>query len=355
MFRKKTPKDEIISNPIKTEKDRLKRRKKIHNWIFVGILAVCVLVFGWVGYVGAYVYPLIWGDLSGTAELEAAEDEGIAFDKDQFTVLMMGCDARPGETKSRSDTMMIAFVDMKAKEMRLLSIPRDTYIEIPPEGGSYAGQKTKINHAFVYGGIELSKATLEHNFDIEVDFMAQIDFQGFRDVIDALGGITIDVPMRMKYDGEGIDLQPGLQTLNGDQALQFCRFRSDGQGDIGRVARQQLFMTTLKEQMFSAGTLLKIPDLCTAIKTNVSTNLTGTQLLQIFMNLKDGVEMSTYTPPGEGRYQDGVSYFFIFDSTRDAFFNALNNYEEMPSDVIESMERSAGKVSVGNNSTGDSQ
>ena len=79
------------------------------------MLAVCVVVFGWVGYVGAYVYPLIWGDLSGTAEVEAAEDTGITFGKDQFTVLMMGSDARPGETNSRSDTMMIAYVDMQQK------------------------------------------------------------------------------------------------------------------------------------------------------------------------------------------------------------------------------------------------
>lgn len=362
MFKKKKNQQEdsiyeFEKSPVSgsSKKSRLKRRKRIHNWIFLGVLAVCVVVFGWVGYVGAYVYPLIWGDLSGTAELEAAEDTGITFGKDQFTVLMMGSDARPGETNSRSDTMMIAYVDMQQKSMRLLSIPRDTYIEIPPEGGNYAGQHTKINHAFAYGGIELSKATLEHNFGIEIDFMAQVDFQGFRDIVDAIGGVTIDVPIRMKYADEGIDLQPGLQTLDGDQALQFCRFRSDGQGDIGRVARQQMFMSALKDQLFSAGTLLRIPDLCTAIKSNVSTNLTGAQLLQIFMNLKDGVDLTTYTPPGEGRYQDGVSYYFIYDSTRDEFFDALNNYEEMPENVMEAMEQSAGKVSVESSSSEGSE
>lgn len=350
MQNKKMPQDQLIHDSHRTEKERLKRRKKIHNWLFVGVLTVCVLFFGWLGYVGAYVYPLIWGDLSGTAELEMPDTE-VSFDRDRFTVLMMGSDLRPGDTASRSDTLIVAFVDTKEKSLRLLSIPRDTYVEIP--SGTYAGSHTKINHAFAYGGVELTQETIKHNFDITIDFVAQVDFQGFRDVIDALGGVTIDVPLRMKYDGEGIDLQPGLQTLNGDQALQFCRFRSDGQGDIGRVARQQMFMTTLKEQLFSAGTLLKIPDLCTAIKSNVVTNLTGAQLLRLFNSVKDGVEMTTVMPPGEGRYQDGVSYYFINDSTREAFFDALINYEEFPADVEEAIEKSAGSVSgLGGSSNG---
>ncbi|MEG0873762.1 MAG: LCP family protein [Clostridiales bacterium] len=321
---------------INSKKPKKKKQPKFFSTVFIVLLVCFAVVFSWTGYVASYVYPLIWGDLGNEKTAVVTDEQKVSFEKGQFTVLMMGCDARPGETASRSDTLMVAFVDLNEKRVRLVSIPRDTYVEIPT-----SGEHTKINHAYAFGGIDLTKKTLKENFDINIDYTAEVDFQGFRDVIDALGGVTIDVPMRMDYAAEGIDLQPGLQTLDGDQSLQFCRFRGDGQGDIGRVARQQEFITTLKDQLLSMGTMLKIPDLCSAIKNNVVTNLTGTQLLQILMSISDGFDLITVEPPGEGRYQDGVSYYFLYENQSEEFFNAVNNYQPTAQE-IKAQEKAAG-------------
>lgn len=307
---------------VKKPKKKKPKKKRFFTAVYTVLLVCAIILSSWVGYVGAFVYPLIWGDLSSEDTAVPTEEEYVSFEKGQFTVLMMGCDARPGDETSRSDTLMVAYVDLNDNIVRLVSIPRDTYVTIPT-----TGEKTKINHAYAYGGIELTEKTLKSNFDIDIDYTAEVDFQGFIDIVDALGGVTIDVPMDMEYAAEGIDLQAGVQTLNGDQALQFCRFRSDGQGDLGRVERQQLFMSTLKDQVLSMGTVLKIPDLCSAIKNNVVTNLTGTQLLQIFMDLKDGFDLITLEPEGEGVYIDDISYYVLYEEKSEEFFDALNNFQ----------------------------
>lgn len=318
--------DPHIPNPnnkkVKKLKKKKPKKKKFFTAVYTVLLICAIILSSWVGYVGSFIYPLIWGDLSNDDTAVPTEEEYVSFEKGQFTVLMMGCDARPGDETSRSDTLMIAYVDLNDNIVRLVSIPRDTYVTIPT-----SGERTKINHAYAYGGIELTEQTLKSNFDIDIDYTAEVDFQGFIDIVDALGGVTIDVPMDMQYAAEGIDLQAGVQTLNGEQALQFCRFRSDGQGDLGRVERQQLFMSTLKDQVLSMGTVLKIPDICSAIKNNVVTNLTGTQLLQIFMDLKDGFDLITLEPEGEGRYLDDISYYFLYEEKAEEFFEALNNFQ----------------------------
>ncbi|MDO4541359.1 MAG: LCP family protein, partial [Bacillota bacterium] len=265
-----------------------------------------------------------------------------------FTVLMMGCDARPGDETSRSDTLMVAYVDLDKNIVRLVSIPRDTYITIPT-----SGERTKINHAYAYGGIELTEETLKYNFDIDIDYTAEVDFQGFIDIIDALGGVTIDVPMDMYYPAEGIDLKAGVQTLDGEQSLAFCRFRSDGQGDLGRVERQQLFMTTLKDQVMSVGTVLKIPDICSAIKKNIVTNLTGTQLLQIFMDLSEGFELIPLEPEGEGRYMDDISYYFLYEESSEELIESLNNFEPTPQELAADAEQNAAAEGSEGDPTGE--
>lgn len=323
-----------------------KKKKRFFTAVYTVLLVCVIILCSWVGYVGSYIYPLIWGDLGDESTEPVTEEQYASFEQGQFTVLMMGCDARPGDKASRSDTLMVAYVDLDQNKVRLVSIPRDTYITIPT-----TGERTKMNHAYAYGGIELTEETLKSNFDIDIDYKAEVDFQGFIDVIDALGGVTIDVPMDMQYAAEGIDLQAGTQTLNGDQSLQFCRFRSDGQGDLGRVERQQLFMSTLKDQLLSMGTVIKIPDICKAIKDNVVTNLTGAQLLQIMMDLSDGFELITLEPPGEGRYLDDISYFFIYEEQGDAFFEAVNNFQPTQEELDEAAAAAEDSVEGQDNST----
>lgn len=306
-----------------------KKKSRLATIVFVIVLLCLAIVFGWMGYVGAYLYPLFFGsaaeDTGNAAPI--TEEQKEAFASGQMVVLMMGSDRREGWDMSRSDTLMVAFVDLDQKQIRLLSIPRDTYITIPT-----SGEQTKINHAYAFGGVELTKQTLESNFGIKPDYFLDVDFQGFIDVVDALGGITLNVPMKMYYPDEGIDLEPGVQELDGSKALQFCRFRSDGKGDLGRVDRQQAFLVALKEEMFQAGTLLKIPEICTAVMSNMQTDFTGTQMLEILLQLKNGVDFQTYQPDAIPDYKDDISYVFTTEKGQ-RLIDALVSFDDIPSDI----------------------
>ena len=333
--------DEIVEPPKKSKKKKKgkkkkkkgkkkkgKKKSKFATAIFIIVLICTMFHFGWIGYVGAYLYPLLTGS-SEEDEVKApiTEEQKAAFASGKITVLMMGSDRREGEEQSRSDTLMVAFVDLDQKQIRLLSMPRDTYVTIPT-----SGEQTKINHSYAYGGVDLVKQTLESNFGIKCDYYMDVDFQGFIDVIDALGGITLDVPRDMYYPDEGIDLTAGVQDLDGSKALQFCRFRSDGQGDLGRIDRQQAFLVAMKEKMFSAGTLLKIPDICSAVMENMQTDFTGTQILQILLQLKNGVDFQTYQPDNIPEYKDDISYVFMTDKGQ-KLIDALITFGEIPTDI----------------------
>ena len=333
--------DEIVEPPKKSKKKKKgkkkkkkgkkkkgKKKSKFATAIFIIVLICTMFLFGWIGYVGAYLYPLLTGS-SEEDEVKApiTEEQKAAFASGKITVLMMGSDRREGEESSRSDTLMVAFVDLDQKQIRLLSMPRDTYVTIPT-----TGEQTKINHSYAYGGVDLVKQTLESNFGIKCDYYMDVDFQGFIDVIDALGGITLDVPRDMYYPDEGIDLTAGVQDLDGSKALQFCRFRSDGQGDLGRIDRQQAFLVAMKEKMFSAGTLLKIPDICSAVMENMQTDFTGTQILQILLQLKNGVDFQTYQPDNIPEYKDDISYVFMTDKGQ-KLIDALITFGEIPADI----------------------
>ena len=333
--------DEIVEPPKKSKKKKKgkkkkkkgkkkkgKKKSKFATAIFIIVLICTMFLFGWIGYVGAYLYPLLTGS-SEEDEVKApiTEEQKAAFASGKITVLMMGSDRREGEESSRSDTLMVAFVDLDQKQIRLLSMPRDTYVTIPT-----TGEQTKINHSYAYGGVDLVKQTLESNFGIKCDYYMDVDFQGFIDVIDALGGITLDVPRDMYYPDEGIDLTAGVQDLDGSKALQFCRFRSDGQGDLGRIDRQQAFLVAMKEKMFSAGTLLKIPDICSAVMENMQTDFTGTQILQILLQFKNGVDFQTYQPDNIPEYKDDISYVFMTDKGQ-KLIDALITFGEIPADI----------------------
>ena len=155
--------------------------------------------------------------------------------------MLLGVDRRADDV-GRSDTLMVASVDMDSHKAALLSVPRDTRVAI--DGHGY----DKINHAYAFGGHELSKSTVERLLGTHIAHYVIIDTKAFQRIIDALGGVDIDVDKRMHYEdpwddngGLVIDLYPGQQHLDGAKAIQYVRYR-DGEGDIGRIGRQQKFM-----------------------------------------------------------------------------------------------------------------
>lgn len=188
---------------------------------------------------------------AGTGQYTLLKEQG------RFNILVMGEDNVEGSR--RSDTVLFVTVDINDNNMRVIALPRDTRVEIPQHGHQ------KLNHAYAYGGPDLTKTTVERYLNQPILYYLVVDFDSFPPLIDALGGVEIEVQKRMKYvdraGGLDIDIQPGLQKMDGKTALSFVRFRKDALGDIGRVQRQQQFMKALLKQVYDPRNIIRVPDI----------------------------------------------------------------------------------------------
>jgi len=276
-------------------------------------LLFCMALFLWTGFQLAFVFPLEVTEARPDNQEAEVSEEAVDDPDGKQIILVVGGDYRKGEA-GRSDTILLVFLDSKEKTVGIMNIPRDTYANIVGKN-----IKTKINHAFAYGGVDMTKDTIEEFLDIEIDHYVDTDFDGFASLIDALGGITVDVEKRMYYQPENIDLQKGVQKLDGEQALGYVRFRSDGLGDLGRVERQQKFLSILADQVMSLSTLWKIPKLVGIFQDNVETDISLREMLSLANAFKsfNVSQIKTSILPGEPEYIDGISYY-ISDPTATA-------------------------------------
>ena len=229
---------------------------------------------------------------------------------DKSTVLIMGVDIRKDDV-GRSDTLMIATIDPRLDQATLLSIPRDTRVKIRGRGYD------KINAAFAYGGVRLTESTVENFLGIDIDHYVLINTGSFVKIIDAIGGVDIDVEKRMFYedpwDDDGglvIDLYPGEQHMDGKTAVTYVRYR-DSEGDIGRVKRQQAFMAACMDKVTSPEIIPRIPKIAREVIDAVETDMSLRQLLELAGALnaaqKNGLE--TDMVPGYPLYIDDISYW----------------------------------------------
>lgn len=253
-----------------------------------------------VGLAAAMIVPLP----TGVHKAKGGEMDGMVWQTGfgyqvsrPVNILFMGIDLIPDAQKQetsvfdgRSDTMLLLRVDPTQDSVSVLSIPRDTQVHIPDVG------VTKINDANVRGGAILAAETVSRTLNgVPIDRYVRVSTEAFRELVDLLGGIEVNVPMKMSYVDQtqklNIQLEPGLQTLNGNQAEQFARFRADGNGDIGRVQRQQSLLRALRGRLTSPEVIPRIPALIQAMQKYVDTNLSLEELLALAnagRNLGDG-------------------------------------------------------------------
>ena len=217
-------------------------------------------------------------------------------------VVLLGSDQRTTEA-SRSDTIMIA---AEGDASGVLSVPRDSRVEIPSHG------KNKINSAYAYGGPDLTVTTLEDFTGLHINNYIVIKFHAVEDIVNALGGVTIDVKEPVKLgleDGRVFNIKPGRQVLNGGQAIAFVRFRGDPRADIGRIGRQQQFMAALRHEALSPGNLPRLPAVIRAVLKNTDTNMNPLEVARFVMWMEISGKSEVKTYPGVGKYIDGVSYW----------------------------------------------
>ena len=213
----------------------------------------------------------------------------------------------------RTDLILLCQLNNRDNKISVLQIPRDTKV-------TNKRNDKKINSAY-YSGFDVMSAEIEQVTGIKPDKYAIVGFDGFCDIVDALGGVKIDVPIRMKYDDPAqdlhIDLQPGEQKLNGERAEMYMRFRksNDGggypEGDVGRLAAHKQLYDAIAKKLMSPMGIVRAPSVFFAIKKNTETNFSGGEIVGLMKDaLKIGKDnVGIYTLPGEGKYIGGASYF----------------------------------------------
>lgn len=227
-----------------------------------------------------------------------------------FWMLVVGVDAREGEDAARSDTILLAYVDPNRKRVTVVSIPRDTRARIEGHGTN------KINTALFYEGPEGLIKAIKGLTGAQVTHYVAVDFNGFKDIVDAMGGVWLDVPELIvdkkaaNYDPKSYVVEPGMQKLDGPHALTFVRSRNFPEGDIARIRNQQLFLRALGKQTLKLGNVFKAKGIIDAVARNAETSLKITEMMSLTADLMKMQENSfeTVTLPGEPKYVGQVSY-----------------------------------------------
>lgn len=274
-----------MSRKERVKKERKNRRYRWTKRFFLFFfLAVVALSLAYAGYVGAKMYQA-WDKIQSENESRPAQDPDQVVGKvapkksEPFSVLLLGIDDKQAShMKGLSDVIMVAIVNPQTKKVSLLSIPRDTYTELIG-----LGYKDKINHAYAKGGIEMAIATVENFLDIKIDHWAAINLDGFRDLVNVLGGLKIyaekDMYHHYKKENIIIDIKEGPTVLNGDEALYYVRFRKDVEGDFGRNRRQQQVIKALLDQTLTMRNVTKVGELIDVVGDNFRTDISATQML----------------------------------------------------------------------------
>ncbi|KSU60408.1 trascriptional regulator [[Bacillus] enclensis] len=288
-----------------------KHKKKKRTWLRVVGIVLLLMVLGG----GAYAYS-VYHSLNSAVETmhkpinrekSDKRTEEVKFqERDPFSVLLMGVDERKND-KGRSDTMIVLTVNPDTKSVKMLSIPRDTLTDIVGHG-----TRDKINHAYAFGGVEMAMDTVEEMLDIPIDYYVQINMEGFEDIVDAVGGITVNNDL--SFDAGGYSFHEGQVDLNGKKALAYSRMRyDDPRGDFGRQIRQRQIIQGIISEGASVKSLWKFDDIFDALGSNVKTNIEFNEMVDIQKHYKDASNdiEQIKIEAGSGTRIDNIYYYVI--------------------------------------------
>ncbi|MDU1846688.1 MAG: LytR family transcriptional regulator [Niallia nealsonii] len=294
---------------MKSNKDEKNKRK----WLRIIWITLLILLIG----IGIYIY-VVWNSLTNaietmhdSVERDTKRNGALSLEtKEPFSVLVLGVDERDGD-KGRSDSMIVLTVNPKKESIKMLSIPRDTRTDIVGHG-----TVDKINHAYAFGGVAMSMDTVEKFLDIPIDFYMQINMDGFKDVVDAVGGVTVNNDLDFTYSG--VHFPEGQISLDGNDALKFSRMRKeDSRGDFGRQLRQRLIIQAVIKEGASFNSLKNFGGILEALSKNIKTNITLNEMVKIQKNYKEASEkVEQMTINGSGETIDEIWYLVVTDEEK---------------------------------------
>lgn len=302
-----------------------KRTKpKMQTWKKVVLYLIVLFIIGAASY-GAYTYYSFQKAVEKMQKQDHPNNnEVIVSDKlphiDPFSVLLLGIDEREHDT-GRTDTMIVVTVNPEKKSVKMLSIPRDARVEI-------VGNNTveKINHAYARGGIPMSIATVESILNIPIDYYIAVNMEGFLQIIDVLGGVTVNNDIDLSH--QQYTFPKGEVTLDGEEALIFTRIRyEDPRGDFGRQLRQKQLIEAIAAKAASPSTLLKLNDIFDVLGDNVQMNFPMNNLYQLqklYSNLNKDIDQLQFEK-GDGQRIDTL-WYYLFDEQE--LMDVSNNLQQ---------------------------
>lgn len=281
--------------------------------------------------VGGYAYSLVKNVNKTTEKIhkeiektDKRKEEVSVQKKEPFSILLMGVDHRKGD-KGRSDSMILLTVNPEEKTSKMVSIPRDTRTEIVGKG-----KQDKLNHAYAFGGVQMTVDSVENFLNIPIDYYLEVNMEGFKDIVDAVGGVDVNNDLDFTY--EKVHFKKGTIHLDGDEALKYSRMRKlDKRGDFGRQMRQRQVIEAVIKKGASVSSLANYNDILKAIEKNVVTNLTFDEMVSIQTDYRDSASaIEKIQIEGKGTKIDGVYYLEIPETEKKYVTAELRNHLDLP-------------------------
>ena len=307
-----------------TSNDKIVEEGKRPRHIFRKMLLILfILILAGVAAGFAYVKNLEQKINSANGSNGLKEIKKVLSEREKeepINILLLGNDTR-GDDKGRTDTIIIMRFNPETNKAVLVSIPRDTRVKIPDH--SY----NRINAAYMLGGAELMIRTVENFTGIDMHHYAMVDFKGFQEIVDALGGVEIYVEKRMRDSSIKLSLDPGYQRLDGETALKYVRFRHDAHGDFGRIERQQKFIKAILSESIRIKSVFKIPELAGIVAENTRSDMSVGEMISLgrqLGGLKDD-DLDGVMLPGTPAMRGGVSYVIPDEKEMDEIIYRVKN------------------------------
>lgn len=264
---------------VKKKQTERSRRNRLLLGFFLGFVLIAGILFGYYSLTFTQFFTSIQDPDSA---IDSEENSSVLTNHGPISILFLGIDERPDDP-GRADTIIVATLNPHTKDTHLISIPRDTLITLPQTDA----QLDKVNATYTYGGMSEVIEAVEVLLDIPIHFYAKLNFDGFIDLVDVVGGVDVVADFPFTVSGstgsqKEISIQKGPQHLNGEDALGYARMRKqDPRGDFGRQDRQREVIQSLMEQLLSFESLTKFNTILKTIQPNLSTNVNANQAFSI--------------------------------------------------------------------------
>ncbi|MGM7703015.1 LCP family glycopolymer transferase [Pseudalkalibacillus sp. Hm43] len=312
----------------------------LKKFIWALVIVVGIAVIGVAGY-AYYLYDSVKDTAENIhepidPEREKAVPKPKVNDKEApepISILLMGVDEREND-QGRSDTMIVMTVNPKEESMIMFNIPRDTRTEII--GMDF---DDKINHAYAFGGTKMAVETVENFLDIPINYYVQVNMESFQDIVDAVGGVTVDNGLTFSYGGYSFP-QGEIKLDSGKEALAYVRMRKqDPKGDLGRNERQRQVIKAVIDKGARASSITKFDDVLNVISENVKTNITFSEMKDIQSNYKEArKELETFEVEAQETYINEIFYYIVPEEERNKISDRLKEHLNIKSTASESDE-----------------